>query len=472
MTNLAALPEPASSGRASAQPASPAAGGFPDGFLWGAATSAYQVEGSPLADGAGPSIWHRFSHTPGRILTGETGDVACDHYRRTTEDVALMREIGLTAYRFSASWSRILPEGTGAVNHRGLDHYDALVDQLLAAGITPMLTLYHWDLPAALDDRGGWRNPDAPQWFADYATVLYRRLADRVPLWATLNEPWVVVDAGYLHGVHAPGQRCPFAAARASRNLLRAHGAAVQAGRAAGCHALGLVVNLEPKYPASETDEDRAAAQRADAYWNLQFLDPVLLGRIPEELPAIYGEAFPPWSAADLELIRTPVDFIGVNYYTRGVVRHDPAGLPDRAARVRVDGAVHTDMEWEVFPAGLEHILVWVSERYGRPPLYITENGAAFPDPLSGSTGLVDDPQRVDFLRQHLKAARSAIARGVDLRGFFVWSLLDNFEWTMGTSRRFGLIHVDFTDQRRTFKRSAEFYRRVIQSNGAALDAP
>jgi len=470
MTQVQGLSAAGDSRTATSLPEAPAGGGFPQGFLWGAATSAYQVEGSPLADGAGPSIWHRFTHTPGRVLTGETGDVACDHYRRTAEDLALMREIGLTAYRFSVSWSRILPEGSGAVNSRGLDHYDAWVDQLLGAGITPMLTLYHWDLPAALDDRGGWRNPDVAQWFADYATVLYRRLADRVPLWATLNEPWVVVDAGYVHGVHAPGQRCPFAAARAALNLLRAHGAAVQAGRAAGCHALGLVVNLEPKYPASQGEEDRAAARRADAYWNRQFLDPVLLGQIPEELPALYGEAWPPWTPAELELIRTPVDFIGVNYYTRGVVRHDPTAFPDRAARVKVEGALYTEMDWEVFPAGLEEVLVWLSQRYGRPALYITENGAAFADPPPTPAGVVEDPQRVEFLRQHLRAARSAIARGVDLRGYFVWSLLDNFEWSLGTSRRFGLVHVDFSNQRRTLKTSATYYRQIILSNGAALD--
>ncbi|MEP0773787.1 MAG: family 1 glycosylhydrolase, partial [Acidobacteriota bacterium] len=354
---------------------------FPAGFLWGAATSAYQIEGSPLADGAGPSIWHRFSHTPGRIVTGETADVACDHYRRWAADVELMRQLGLSAYRFSISWSRVLPEGTGRVNPAGLGFYDALVDRLLAAGITPLITLYHWDLPAALDDRGGWRNPDVAHWFADYARLVVGRLGDRVRLWATLNEPWVVVDAGYLHGVHAPGQRCPFAAARAAVNLLRAHGAAVQAARAEGASQVGLVVNLEPKYAASQADADVAAAGRAEAYWNRQFLDPVFFGHFPEELPAMYGEAWPAVSAQDLALIRTPVDFIGVNYYTRGVVRHDPTAIPDQAGRVRQEQALHTAMEWEVFPAGLEEILVWVSRRYGRPAIYVTENGAAFPDP-------------------------------------------------------------------------------------------
>lgn len=445
---------------------------FPAGFLWGAATSAYQVEGSPLADGAGPSIWHRFSHTPGRILSGETGDVACDHYRRWAQDVELMRQLGLSAYRFSISWSRVLPAGTGRVNAAGLGFYDALVDRLEAAGITPLVTLYHWDLPAALDDRGGWRNPEVAHWFADYAQTVVRRLGDRVHLWATLNEPWVVVDAGYLHGVHAPGQRCPFAAARAAVNLLRAHGAAVQAARAEGASQVGLVVNLEPKYPASDHGEDLAAARRADAYWNRQFLDPVLFGQFPEELQAMYGEAWPEVTAQDLQLIQTPLDFIGVNYYTRGVIRHDPVAIPDRAGRVRQEGALHTAMEWEVFPPGLEAILVWVSERYGRPALYITENGAAFPDPPQAPPQGVHDPQRVAYLAEHLRTARRAIARGVDLRGYFAWSLLDNFEWSLGTSRRFGLIHVDFATLERTVKASGYFYRQVIATHGAALGEP
>lgn len=448
----------------------PNGGIFPPGFLWGAATSAYQVEGSPLANGAGPSIWHRFSHTPGRVLKNETGDVACDSYRRWREDLALMTQLGLAAYRFSVAWSRVLPSGRGPVNQRGLDHYEAFVDALLAASITPFITLYHWDLPAALDDCGGWRCDDIAHWFADYATVLFRRLGDRVRLWATLNEPWVVVDAGYLHGVHAPGQRCPFAAARAARNLLRAHGAAVHAARAEGCGEVGLVVNLEPKHPASDRPEDLAAARRSEAYWNRQFLDPVLLGEPVPEVEEMYGEAWPSFSGADLELIHTPIDFVGVNYYTRGVVRHDPASLPDRAARVRQDGALHTELGWEVYPAGLTEILTWVTARYGRLPLYVTENGAAFADPPVAPPEGVQDFLRVDYLRQHLRAARAALAGGVDLRGYFVWSLLDNFEWSLGTSKRFGIVHVDFSTQRRTPKRSAHFYREVVLTQGACLD--
>ena len=266
---------------------------FPPGFLWGAATSAYQVEGSPLADGAGPSIWHRFCHTPGKTANGDTGDVACDHYRRYKEDVSLMAELGLSAYRFSIAWARVLPDGTGTVNPRGLDFYDRLVDELLRHNIQPAVTLYHWDLPAALDDRGGWLNPEIADWFSEYATVVTRRLGDRVALWATLNEPWVVVDAGYVHGVHAPGRSDLSTAPLATHNLLRAHGAGVQAIRAEGGKRAGLVVNLEPKYAASDRPEDIAATRRADAYMNRQYLDPVFLGRYPSELHEVFGDAWP-----------------------------------------------------------------------------------------------------------------------------------------------------------------------------------
>ena len=270
---------------------------FPARFLWGAATSAYQIEGSPLADGAGPSIWQRFVHTPGLVHNGDTGDVACDHYRRYGDDVALMQRLGLQAYRFSTAWSRVLPRGRGPVNARGLDFYDRLVDALLKHGIEPMLTLFHWDLPAALDDLGGWLNPDSAGWFADYAALMFRRLDDRVKLWVTLNEPWVVTDGGYLHGAIAPGHRNRFEAPIATHNLLRAHGTAVQAYRAEGKHRIGLVVNLEPKYPASDDPGDRAATERADAYMNRQYLDPLFLGRYPDEMREIFGEAWPDWPA-------------------------------------------------------------------------------------------------------------------------------------------------------------------------------
>ena len=442
---------------------------FPPTFLWGAATSAYQIEGAPLADGAGPSIWQRFSHTPGRMTNGDTGDVACDHYHRYAEDVALMRDLGLGAYRFSISWSRILPAGTGQVNEAGLDFYRRLVDALLAAGIRPMATLYHWDLPAALDDRGGWLNRDVAEWFADYAAVVYRALDDRVELWATINEPWVVADGGYLHGALAPGHRNLYEAPLVSHNLLRAHGRAVEAYRAVGKHAVGLVVNLEPKYPASESAEDLAANRRADAYMNRQYLDPVYRGSYPEEMGEMFGDAWPAFPAADFATIAAPIDFLGINYYTRAVTRADPAVPVERAIRVRQPGAIYTETGWEVHPQALTDLLVWFRDRYGATPLYITENGAAFYDPPSAVEGAVDDPLRVHYLREHIRAVGSALAQGVDVRGYFAWSLLDNLEWSHGFSKRFGIVHVDFATLVRTPKRSAHFYREVIKSRGAAL---
>jgi beta-glucosidase len=442
---------------------------FPEGFLWGAATSAYQIEGSPLADGASASIWHRFTHTPGKIPNGETGDVACDHYRRAAGDVELMRALGLQGYRFSIAWARVLPAGSGAVNAAGLAFYDRLVDQLLLHGIRPAVTLYHWDLPAALDDQGGWLNRDVADWFAEYARVVVRALGDRVALWTTLNEPWVVSDAGYLHGTHAPGHADAAEAPIASHNLLRAHGAGLQAIRAEGGTQAGLVVNLEPKVPASNRAEDIAATRRADAYMNRQFLDPVFLGRYPEELAQMFGPAWPTFPEADFALIRQPLDFLGVNYYTRGVTRDDPSAPPVRAAHARQPGHVYTQTSWEVHPPAFTEVLVWVRDRYGPVPLYVTENGAAFEDPPRAGGGLVDDPQRVTYLRDHLAALRDAISQGVDVRGYFVWSLLDNFEWSAGYAPRFGLYHVDFETQRRTPKASARFYSEVIRTHGAVL---
>jgi beta-glucosidase len=444
-------------------------GRFPAGFLWGAATSAYQIEGAPLADGAGPSIWHRFAHTPGLTASGDTGDVACDHYHRYREDVALMRDVGLNAYRFSISWSRILPAGTGTVNPRGLAFYDRLIDALLENEIQPLVTLYHWDLPAALDDRGGWLNPDVANWFADYATAVVRAFDDRVPMWATLNEPWVVSDGGYLQGALAPGHRNLFEAPIASHNLLRAHGTAVQAYRATGRNRIGLVVNLEPKYPASDSPEDLAALRRADAYMNRQYLDPVFRGSYPDEMREIFGKAWPEFPTSDLALIREPIDFLGINYYFRGVTKNDPTAKPLRVANVKQPQHIYTETGWEVYAPALTRVLLWLRERYGDIPLYITENGAAFYDPPSPIDGRVEDPLRVSYYRDHLRAALDAIRQGVDLRGYFAWSLLDNFEWSHGYSKRFGIVHVDYETQRRTPKSSARFYADVIRTDGAAL---
>jgi len=444
---------------------------FPAGFLWGAATSAYQIEGSPLADGAGPSNWHRFAHTPGRTQNGQTGDLACDHYRRWREDIALMRSLDLPAYRFSVSWSRVFPSGAGRPNPHGLDFYERLVDGLLHAGITPMLTLFHWDLPAALEDRGGWMHADMPKWFADYAGTLFEKLGDRVPLWCTINEPWVVVDAGYVHGVNAPGHRDLGEAVQVAHGLLRAHAAAVRRFRELNFtrSSIGLVVNLAPHHPATSAPEDAAAAARGHAYFNEQFLDAVFFGRYPEVVAEMYGGAWREPPAAELEAITERFDFLGINWYTGYDVRHDDGRPPARAAEVQVTSGPRMTTGWEVRPELLVETLTWVTRRYGPLPLYVTENGAAFPDPDTAPGGRVDDPLRVDYLRRHIAACREAMRQGVDLRGYFVWSLLDNFEWASGYSHRMGLLHVDYATQERTVKASGEFYREVIRTNGACV---
>ena len=441
---------------------------FPEGFLWGSATSAYQIEGSPLADGAGASIWQRFAHTPGMTKDGATGDIACDHYRRYKDDVRLMKSLGMQAYRFSVAWGRVLPGGYGAANEAGLDFYGRLIDALLENEIEPIPTLYHWDLPSALDDRGGWLNPDIASWFADYAALMFRRFDDRVTKWATLNEPWVVTDGGYLHGALAPGHRNLYEAPIASHHLLRSHGKAVQAYRAEGRHQIGIVVNIEPKHPASQSPEDLAAVKRADAYMNRQYLDPVFFGEYPAEMAEIFGDAWPTWPAEDMALIRQPIDFLGINYYTRGLTKHDDAAWPTRARNAPKPGTFLTETGWELCPEAFTETLLWIKQRYGDIPQYITENGAALADPPVVE-GRVRDNARIDYLNTHLRAAHAAIKAGVDLRGYMVWSLFDNLEWSLGYSKRFGIVHVDLETLKRTPKDSALFYSEVIASNGGNL---
>jgi beta-glucosidase len=446
-----------------------AAAVFPSDFVWGAATSAYQIEGSPLANGAGPSIWHRFAHLPGKIEGGDHGDIACDHYRRFADDIALMRELGIGAYRFSISWSRVLPDGTGRINQRGLDFYRRLVDLLLEHHIQPSVTLYHWDLPQALEDRGGWAASDMPTWFADYARLMFRTLGDRVPQWVTINEPWVIFDNGYVTGTHAPGRTDWNEAAQVSLNMLRSHGAAVAAFRAESKAEIGWVVNLVPIDPATDLPADRDAAHRMDAYLNRHFLDPVIFGKYPDELRAMFGAAWPQIAAADATQITAPIDFIGINYYLRLYVADDAAAGPPQARIVAPANRPRTATGWEIHPAGLDRTLRWVRERYGNIPLYITENGAAFDD-RANKNGDVDDAERVKYLRDHLHAAGEAIAAGVDLRGYFVWSLLDNFEWASGFSKRFGIVRVDYESQRRIPKSSARFYAKVIRTGGTVTE--
>jgi beta-glucosidase len=381
-----------------------------------------------------------------------------------------MKELGLKGYRLSIGWSRVFPEGKGRINQAGLDFYSKLIDSLLEQGIAPNVTLYHWDLPAALQDLGGWLNPDIASWFGDYARAMFDHLGDRVPMWSTLNEPFIVMDGGYMSGNLAPGHRDIYEGARVTSNLLRAHARGVEAFRArnAADSTIGLVVSLEPRYEASDSSEDKAAAQRMHAYSNAQFLDPVLLGKFPAELKEIFGDAWITPDEADMRRISVPIDFVGVNYYTRSVIRHDSTRPPFYSDRVAQIGHAHTEMGWEVYPPALTRILMWIKSRYGDIPLYITENGSAWADPPTAVDGRIEDPLRIDYLVSHLEAAHEAIKQGVNLRGYYAWSLLDNYEWSHGYSKRFGIVHVDYETQKRTVKDSGRFYSKVIQANGVS----
>lgn len=442
---------------------------FPLDFLWGTATSSYQIEGGAREDGRGESIWDACCRTPGAVLNGDDGDMACDHYHRWRDDVRLMADLGLNAYRFSIAWPRILPEGVGRVNPAGLDFYDRLVDALLASGIRPFATLYHWDLPQTLQDRGGWPERESVAWFAEYAEVVSRRLGDRVRDWITHNEPWVAAMLGYGIGLHAPGVRDPAAARRAAHHLLLSHGeAAPILRRNSPGSSVGITLNLTPIHPASEGEADRAAARRKDGFVNRWFLDALYRAEYPADMIEYYHAWWPDlpdFPADDLKRIAAPTDFLGVNYYTRHVVRDDPQGLEAQTETVRVKGAEYTDTDWEVYPAGLSELLTRLHRDYAPPAIYITENGAAFPDALD-ENGEVNDARRVAYLRGHLLEAQSAIASGAPLRGYFVWSLMDNFEWALGYSQRFGIVFVDYPTQRRIVKASGRWYAGVARANG------
>jgi len=438
---------------------------FPKGFIWGVATAAYQIEGAWDEDGKGESIWDRFSHTPGKIANGDTGDIACDHYHRWREDMALMKELGLQAYRFSISWPRLLPEGRVRVNAAGLDFYSRLVDALLEAAIEPSITLYHWDLPQALQDQGGWPARATAEAFVEYANVASRRLGDRVKHWITLNEPFVSAMVGYLEGRHAPGHSDLDEALAAAHHLLLAHGWAVPVIRRNSPGAqVGITLNLSGQTPASPSAADRAAAWQQDGIKNRWFLDPLSARGYPEEIVRHYGRPMDFVQENDLEAIAVPLDFLGVNYYARGVVRSNVVAEAENVPRTVFPNPERTEMGWEVYPEGLYEILGRVHFDYRFPALYITENGAAYPDQI-GPDGQADDPLRVAFLKEHLAAAVRAIGAGVPLRGYFAWSLMDNFEWAHGYSKRFGLIYVDYQTQQRVLKTSAHWYRRVIAAN-------
>ena len=447
---------------------------FPSSFLWGGATASYQIEGAVAEGGRGRSIWDTFSHTPGRTVDGDTGDHAIDHYHRYRDDVALMSGLGLNAYRFSVAWPRIQPDGRGPAVEAGLDFYRRLVDELLAHDIEPWITLYHWDLPQALEDAGGWPNRDTAQRFADYAVLVHRALGDRVANWTTLNEPFCSSLVGYAAGDHAPGRTEPAAALRATHHLLLGHGLAAQAIRAADqATSVGITLNLYAVDAASEDPADLDAARRVDGLQNRIFLDPILLGHYPpdvledvEHLGGL-GEI----RDGDLAVINGRLDFLGVNYYTRHVITAGNGELADDGSQwvgsehVRgvLRGLPQTAMGWEVDPDGLHEVLVRLRDEYPAVPLLITENGAAFAD-LVGADGSVHDPDRIAYLDAHLRACHRAMADGVPLRGYFVWSVFDNFEWAFGYARRFGIVHVDYDTQTRTPKDSAGFYSRVLRT--------
>ncbi len=440
---------------------------FPDGFLWGASTAAYQIEGAVREDGRGPSIWDTFSHLPGNIYGGDTGDRACDHYHRWPQDVALMRELGLGAYRLSTSWPRILPEGRGAANAKGLEFYDRLVDGVLEAGIEPWVCLYHWDLPQALEDRGGWQNRDTASWFADYAHLTARRFGDRVKHWATFNESNCACVKGYGDGGHAPGIRGRASALTAIHVMNLAHGLGVAAMRSE--HAdllLGNIYNFHPYEPASEHEEDEIATLTLDALWNRSFPDPQMLGHYPEPLAAEMDE--PLVQPGDIEIIQQKLDYFAFNHYTRSRVRHDPGHPFESGTLPPEPGVPVTDMGWEIAPDAFRAVMIEVKERYsGDLPIYILENGAAFPDRIDAD-GRIRDERRIAYLRGYLGAVLDAIEAGVPVRGYFVWSLMDNFEWTLGYSKRFGLVHVDYETLERRPKDSFHFYAEL--AGGAGLE--
>jgi beta-glucosidase len=436
---------------------------FPADFVWGASTSSYQIEGAVEEDGRGKSIWDTFSHTPGLVKNDDTGDVACDHYHRWVEDVEWLARGGFNAYRFSVAWPRILPAGAGVIEHRGLDFYDRLVDGLITRGVTPWLCLYHWDLPQALQDQGGWLKRDIADKFADYARIVARRLGDRVKHWAMFNEPNIHALFGYGMGGHAPGLKgLPnFLAASHHQNL--AQGRALQALRAERADLrLGTVINISPVRPSSDRKEDHRAAERFDAFWNGAFLDPLFKGSYPA---AIAADMAPLVVGDDLKAIQQPIDFFGLNYYAPAWVANAPQSLFGAWFGAVPAGMRFTAIGWPIDAGGLNDVLNRFRDQYGNPEIYVTENGACYDDKMAGN-GTVQDDDRTAYLRDHIAAARRALADGVKLKGYFAWSLLDNFEWSEGYSRRFGIIHVDFASQKRTPKASFGFLSDTIKRRG------
>jgi beta-glucosidase len=444
---------------------------FPQDFVWGAATAAYQIEGAWDEDGRGLSIWDTFAHTPGKIYKGHTGDIAADHYHRWETDLDLMAELGLKAYRFSTSWPRIIPEGKGEINPPGMDFYDRLVDGLLERNITPYLTLYHWDLPQALQDVGGWTNHEVCRYFADYAGKVADRLGDRVTHWITHNEPFVTAMAGYFNGEHAPGIQLPAASMRVAHNLLYSHGLAVQAIRSSTkiSPQVGITLNMSSVHPANDNPEDRKAAWNVDGINNRLFIDPLLRGSYPQDIVDLFGPFFPAFPSDDLTVIATPIDFLGVNYYTRVVVTHDPDFPIIQAKEIKPAGNEYSQM-WEIYPQGIFELLTRLQRDYLPPKILITENGVPVPDGIDAD-GRVRDERRIRYLRNHLAEINRAIQLKVPVQGYFVWSLMDNFEWSHGYKMRFGIIYIDYDNLERMIKDSGRWYSKVIRENAVDLNS-
>lgn len=438
---------------------------FPKGFLWGVSTSAHQIEGSPLADGAGKSFWYTFCHTPNNIFNNDNFDIACDHYNRWQEDIELLKQLGVKAYRFSIAWPRIFPEGYGEMNPSGVAFYNKLIDLLLHNGIIPVVTIYHWELPLTLHYLGGWTNPESVDWFSNYADFLFGQFGDRVKIWITLNEPHVIAFRGYLLGSFPPCMRDIYSALKVVHNLLLAHAKAVKCFRAKNIPngKIGIALNLFPIHPATNIAEDIEAANRYFAYQNKLFLEPIYFGKYPEEIVNWFKEEMSEIDSQEMEEISTPIDFVGVNYYTRLVIKHNVKGNILHCSCIP-QNTPHTDMDWGMYPEGLYEILIWLHKRYNQPEIYITENGAAFPDVID-TQGNISDDNRIKYLKEHIAQVHKAIQHGINLRGYFVWSFLDNFEWTKGYSKRFGIVHVDFKTQKRTIKQSGKWFQNFLLQN-------
>jgi beta-glucosidase len=428
---------------------------FPSNFVWGVATSSFQIEGATLEDGRGLSIWDEFCKQPGAIADGSHGEIACDHYHRLDDDLDLIAGLGVDAYRFSVAWSRVQPDGAGQWNSKGLDFYERMVDGLLDRGIKPYLTLNHWDFPQALQLKGGWANRDTTQRFVDYAIGINKLLGSRVAAIVTHNEPWVIAVLGHESGIFAPGIKNRALAAQVSHHLLLSHGLAIRALRDEGCTApLGIVLNLAPVIPATDSLADKALATLEDGKLLRWYMDPLFKGHYPQDVLHYFGEDAPKVSEGDMEIIKSPTDFMGVNYYSRSMVS---AAKP---FDVHSSGLPITDMDWEVYPSGLTDLLVRMNKDYRVPPLYITENGGAFKDKMVD--GRVNDSDRTNYIASHIQAVEDAILRGVPMQGYMVWSLMDNFEWASGYAKRFGIVHVDYATQKRTLKDSALWYQRFL----------